>query len=132
MENISISEALIMYKCNKLVYDLTRNVKGRKSLTMNEQRILEKWGIHEENSNEERQNRVIKWIKPNQGELKLNVDGASRGNPGLVGGGGILRDHEGNMVMAFCKFFRKCTNMEVECRAMAEGLLACKEAKVAD
>ena len=38
------------------------------------------------------QGRVI-WSPPPSGCFKFNVDGASKGNPGLSGVGGILRDH---------------------------------------
>ena len=38
----------------------------------------------------------IRWEKPSNGWRKLNVDGASMGNLGKAGGGGLLRDEEGN------------------------------------
>ncbi|KAH0711931.1 hypothetical protein KY289_007890 [Solanum tuberosum] len=44
------------------------------------------------------------WSRPNLGDFKLNVDGCSKGNPGSVGGGGILRNHLGHMIMAFTTY----------------------------
>lgn len=38
----------------------------------------------------------IRWSKSVSGWVKLNTDGSSLGNPGLVGGGGLIRDKEGN------------------------------------
>ena len=35
----------------------------------------------------------ICWNKPEPGWFKLNSDGASQGNPGCAGGGGLIRDH---------------------------------------
>eukprot|EP00253_Pinus_taeda_P002977 PITA_02977 len=37
------------------------------------------------------------WHRPPVGFLKLNFDGASRGNPGLVGIGGVIRNHKGEI-----------------------------------
>ena len=36
----------------------------------------------------------IKWCKPNPGWHKLNTNGASVGNPGKVGGGGLIRNSD--------------------------------------
>ncbi|KAH0764805.1 hypothetical protein KY285_000676 [Solanum tuberosum] len=43
----------------------------------------------------------VNWYKPPNNILKLNTDGSAIGNPGRIGGGGILRDHQGNMVYDF-------------------------------
>jgi len=32
------------------------------------------------------------WQSPPHGFLKINIDGASKGNPGMVGFGGVIRD----------------------------------------
>uniref|UniRef100_A0A7N2LG65 Uncharacterized protein n=1 Tax=Quercus lobata TaxID=97700 RepID=A0A7N2LG65_QUELO len=37
----------------------------------------------------------VKWSKPMLRWHKLNTDESALGNPGLVGGGGIIRDHNG-------------------------------------
>ena len=37
----------------------------------------------------------IKWETPPHGWMKMNLDGASKGNPGHPGGGGTIRDHLG-------------------------------------
>ena len=41
-------------------------------------------------------NMLVRWERPGQGKLKLNTDGSAQGNFGLAGGGGILRDDQGN------------------------------------
>ena len=38
----------------------------------------------------------VSWCKPSVGWYKLNSDGASVGNPGKAGGGGLIRDYQGN------------------------------------
>lgn len=42
--------------------------------------------------------RVGRWSLPPDAVLKINIDGSSRGNPGLVGVGGIGRDAYGNVI----------------------------------
>ncbi|KAG5599948.1 hypothetical protein H5410_031318, partial [Solanum commersonii] len=49
-------------------------------------------------------NKIVNWFKPNFHFLKLYVDGFSKGNTSRVGGGRILRDHMGYMLMAYAEF----------------------------
>ncbi|XP_043721033.1 14.7 kDa ribonuclease H-like protein [Telopea speciosissima] len=69
--------------------------------------------------------RPIYWCPPRRG-VKMNVDGASKGNPGPSGGGRIIRNQEGNLIMAFSNFYGCCTNTEAELRAMLDGLRHCE------
>ncbi|KAG5585275.1 hypothetical protein H5410_045709, partial [Solanum commersonii] len=43
----------------------------------------------------------VGWDKPTMGVYKLNTDGSALTNPGKIGGGGILRDGQGNLVYAY-------------------------------
>jgi hypothetical protein len=45
----------------------------------------------------------IKWVSPPLGCFKLNTDGSSLGNPGLAGGGGVIRNHAGEWVGGFSR-----------------------------
>lgn len=38
----------------------------------------------------------IRWERPRGGWRKLNTDGSSLGNPGLAGGGGVIKDESSN------------------------------------
>ena len=38
----------------------------------------------------------VRWKKPLIGWFKLNIDGASMGNPGKAGGGWLIKDSAGN------------------------------------
>ena len=40
----------------------------------------------------------VRWIRPPIDWFKLNSDGASIGNPGKAGGGGLIRDHQGKWI----------------------------------
>ncbi|GAA0159743.1 hypothetical protein LIER_16451 [Lithospermum erythrorhizon] len=66
--------------------------------------------------------RVVKWTKPPDGHFKLNTDGASKGNPGESGCGGILKDKEGSIIMAFGVYLGRETSIVAELKAIQEGL----------
>ena len=42
----------------------------------------------------------VKWKAPLRGWIKGNFDGVSKGNPGKASYGGVLRDHNGNIIDA--------------------------------
>ena len=60
---------------------------------------------------------MVTWLKTTPGVLKLNTNGGSKGNPGQSGGGGgILRDSDGNMILAFSSHFGSSTSAQAEIR----------------
>lgn len=65
---------------------------------------------------------VHQWQPPPEACLKMNFDGASRGNPGTAGIGGVIRNHKGDIVHIFCRSLGECTNNEAEFAAMEQGL----------
>lgn len=65
---------------------------------------------------------VVRWSLPPVGGFKLNVDGASKGNPGHEGGGRLIRDHKGSIILAFSHFYGQCFSLVAEARAMLDGL----------
>ncbi|KAL0325055.1 UNVERIFIED_CONTAM: hypothetical protein Sradi_5074800 [Sesamum radiatum] len=44
---------------------------------------------------------VVRWSTPSPSWFKLNTDGSSFGNPGLVGASGIIRDLDGHVHLAY-------------------------------
>ncbi|XP_058071137.1 uncharacterized protein LOC131220191 [Magnolia sinica] len=70
---------------------------------------------------------IIKWSRLASGWVKLNVDGSSKGNPGLSGGGGICRGDNGYFIFAFSSGYGTGTNNRVEMRAIFNGLTLCLE-----
>ncbi|CAA6660791.1 unnamed protein product [Spirodela intermedia] len=74
--------------------------------------------------------RTIYWRPPPIGHLKLNVDGAARGNHGPTRGGGILRNHTWSIIFAFSHYYDVQTNTAVEAMAIHDGLLLCEEHKL--
>ncbi|XP_070011018.1 uncharacterized protein [Nicotiana sylvestris] len=69
--------------------------------------------------------KLVRWIKPPQNQLKLNVDGCSKGNPRSAGAGSILRDHTGHMIMAFAVYLGNCSNNMAEILSLKIGLRWC-------
>ena len=66
--------------------------------------------------------RLIKWIWPPTGFVKLNVDGSSRGNLGLVGFGSLLRGADGHWIVGFHGFIVVVGNLFPKLLAMCVSL----------
>ena len=64
----------------------------------------------------------VRWSKPILGWFKLNTDGASLGNPGKAGGGGLIRDSEGRWVRGFSRSVGHATSVIAEFWALRDGL----------
>jgi ribonuclease HI len=64
----------------------------------------------------------IKWSKPAAGWVKLNTDGAYSSSCGLAGGGGLLRDSNGNWIHGFARFLGNCSSTIAELWALKDGL----------
>ncbi|MQL95976.1 hypothetical protein Taro_028647, partial [Colocasia esculenta] len=61
-------------------------------------------------------------LRPPSVDLCLNVDGASKGNPGDCGGGGCIRDTHGNFICGFAFFYYSGSSILAETRALHDGL----------
>ncbi|CAL1397044.1 unnamed protein product [Linum trigynum] len=70
----------------------------------------------------------IGWTPPVEGWTTLNVDGASNGNPGPAGAGGLLRDHTGRWIKGFVSNVGSASATLAELWAINHGIdLAWKE-----
>ena len=65
----------------------------------------------------------IRWNKPDQGWFKLNSDGASQGNLGRAGRGGLIRDHDGKWVKSYMRNIGQATSVATEFWALRDGLM---------
>ena len=70
--------------------------------------------------------RMVRWIKPLDGWLKLNIDGSVICSTGLAEGGGLIRDSRGHCVMGFAKALAS-SSIIAELWALREGLMMCVE-----
>nr|XP_027067665.1 uncharacterized protein LOC113693307 [Coffea arabica] len=77
------------------------------------------------NWNAARSYMLVKWVRPSHGGLKLNTDGCSKGNSGESGGGGVLREASGRLVLAFSCNFGIASSMQAEAWALLFGVRLC-------
>eukprot|EP00253_Pinus_taeda_P002079 PITA_02079 len=63
-----------------------------------------------------------KWKPPPKNHYKLNFDGASKGNPGTTGFGGIIRNHEGSHMQIYFGNIGWDTNNSAELEGLWQGL----------
>ena len=68
--------------------------------------------------------KCIRWEKP-RSDWKLNMDGSFLGNPGLAGGGGVIRDDTSNWVVGFSRRIGITLSFEAELWALRDGLTIC-------
>ena len=64
----------------------------------------------------------VSWTKPSPGWHKLDTDGASLGNPGKDGSGGLIWNCQGNYIKGFSRSIRVTTSVMVELWALRDGL----------
>lgn len=68
---------------------------------------------------------AVGWVKPPLNQVKLNTDGFALGKPGLVGGGGIIHDYNGNWVSGFARAIGFTSSIAVELQVVRDGLARC-------
>ncbi|XP_070021835.1 uncharacterized protein [Nicotiana sylvestris] len=68
----------------------------------------------------------VMWEFPSAGWLKVNTDGASRGNPGRSSIGFCIRNENGDIVKSGGKEIEETTNTVAEAKAMVEALRLCR------
>ncbi|KAK6773737.1 hypothetical protein RDI58_028975 [Solanum bulbocastanum] len=68
---------------------------------------------------------AVKWTHPQEGWVKCNTDGASKGNPEESSYGFCIRDSSGDLLYAEAKSIGVATNMEAETMAIWKALQYC-------
>jgi hypothetical protein len=62
------------------------------------------------------------WTPPPLGFLKLNFDRVEKGNPGVAGMGGVIRDSDGNVIQLYAGSMGNSTNNTTKFGALELGL----------
>ncbi|KAI3473514.1 hypothetical protein Pfo_031507, partial [Paulownia fortunei] len=70
----------------------------------------------------EKKAKHVLWEKPQEGWFKLNTNGAAKGQTEQAGTGGIIRDHFGNVVVAYYEYIGNCNSIYAEIFALVKGL----------
>lgn len=65
----------------------------------------------------------IRWMPPLEGWVKLNTDGASKGNPGDGGSEGMVQDSTGSWIVGFMFHIGHYTAFTAELRGIHKDLL---------
>ncbi|KAM3247773.1 hypothetical protein P3L10_009540 [Capsicum annuum] len=68
---------------------------------------------------------MVKWEKPEMDSWKLNTDGSYIANQGRAGTGGVVRNRDGQMLMAFAAPIQFLTNSYSETQAALHGIIWC-------
>ena len=66
--------------------------------------------------------RYVRWPYPREGWVRLNTDGAAKGNPGIAGAGGLIRGHRGELFEMFASNCGVCSCTKAELLAVLRGL----------
>lgn len=72
----------------------------------------------------------VKWSHPQQGFIKLNLDGSSKGNPSNYGIGYVLHDHYGDVLCFEACPIAPTTNNFAEALALLQGLSTAKKFQI--
>lgn len=64
----------------------------------------------------------VKWSFPPEDWQKINTDGASKGNPGMAGCGGVIRDDCGWWVASFGMNVGCCSAFKAELWGILKGV----------
>ena len=72
--------------------------------------------------------RSVRWEKLMAGWLTLNTDGSATGNSSLAGGGGLIRDENGDWVTGFARRIGSTNSFLAELWALRDGLHLCLQA----
>eukprot|EP00253_Pinus_taeda_P011126 PITA_11126 len=95
----------------------------------NEKAIWENWNmqLHQEPHNKvppkSSNTKKVSWTTPPKLSFKLNFDGASKGNPGTAGFGGIFRNYVGSPLLIYYGNIGWDTNNSAKLEGLWQGLL---------
>ncbi|KAL8549734.1 hypothetical protein ACS0TY_008541 [Phlomoides rotata] len=70
---------------------------------------------------------LVRWLLPPNPWIKLNTDGSFNRNTGVASGGGLIRDHSGDLQLAFCMPLEATSSFDAELQALLYGLYLARQ-----
>ncbi|XP_031123708.1 uncharacterized protein LOC116026359 [Ipomoea triloba] len=111
----------ISSRVTKTITNLTLNIKWiekqRQEIKRAFTRANNPGGTHGRNCSKN-----LKWQPKTNAQYILNVDGIFKHSDNLAGGGGVLRDRNGNWIAGCAQRFRATTALEAEWKALTMGV----------
>eukprot|EP00253_Pinus_taeda_P010319 PITA_10319 len=131
VRNINFSKDSILSNIQQLIHAKCRTHVSEKPIAL-DLRILKNFRLDVGNHNSvlpqgnPHSHLCESWQCPPDGGIKLNFDGASRGNPGSAGIGGVFRNQKGEILHIYYRALGESTNNEMEFAALEHGLRIAK------
>nr|XP_016435601.1 PREDICTED: uncharacterized protein LOC107761829 [Nicotiana tabacum] len=114
---------------SRVIYQVSSTVQALVQLKKPGLRVPQKWldllTMMEQYTPQLKYDKVL-WEFPSRGWIKVNTDGACRGNPGRSSIGFCIRDEVGDLIYAEGREISEGANNESEAVAIVEALKMCK------
>ncbi|EOY14356.1 Uncharacterized protein TCM_033752 [Theobroma cacao] len=123
--NLGMYPNRVVWRVLKLIQQLSLGQQLLKWQWKGDKQIAQEWGIIFQ-AESLAPPKVFSWHKPSLGEFKLNVDGSAKQSHNAAGGG-ILRDHAGEMVFGFSENLGTQNSLQAELLALYRGLILCRD-----
>ena len=96
-----------------------------------ERLIIQQWALHPPSTVHLTSQPVTRspshWMPPPEGFIKINFDGASKGNPGAAGYGLVFRNHKGHILIISAGSLGHSTNNNAELWGLLNGLCLARD-----
>ncbi|MQL97422.1 hypothetical protein Taro_030114 [Colocasia esculenta] len=125
-DSFAMNNTHVLSKIRLNVQDaVSASVLVFKGLASAQIRLLSQCGIHVQQS-PNLIPKVVRWLLPPTGRLKLNVDGAYKSSMGIAAGGGVHRNDRGDIIFCFAhRYPHVCSSLEAEALALRDGIYMC-------
>lgn len=110
------------------LYDVNRINTQKRNPTTFDRICLERLNI-EVRGVDIKKGRWVQWNKPDEHDLKLNIDGACTGH--TAAGGGLVRDKQGDFVFGFSNPYEHEDALGADIQALYDGLVMCRDQRLA-
>ncbi|WCJ28598.1 Polynucleotidyl transferase ribonuclease H-like superfamily protein [Euphorbia peplus] len=114
------------WRCNMIFQGEERRLQDKLEFLKNTHKMeIEAFHKDSQNNTVSQENSIImiRWAPPENNWFKLNSDGCSKGNPGLAGAGGVIRDNKSKWIFGFMFNIGNCSAVQSELWGILKGLM---------